>query len=389
MFTRKRRPVSTWALLSAFFLVSGFPSVGLSQTPSHPSEDILARFAQRLTDQVRDGAVGGITAGVVVGNDLVWAQGFGWADMEKGIPAGVNTVYRVGSISKSFTAVTLLQRCEKGLMELDNPVIGVLPELAQLNGPSEGSEQITFRQLASHTAGLAREPELPGAASGPMEGWEEKVLASIPTTSFLTRPGEAFSYSNIGFGILGYAISRASDTPFMELVAGSLLRPLGMTSSGFVVTPEISEHLAVGYQRNADGTVDRDTPALEHIGRGYKIPNGGIYSTVGDLGRFITGLTGAASAPILGSEGMSMIRVAQTPKGSPEEYSIGFRLWDSPGAPRLVGHGGSVSGYMAFLAFDPESGIGVILLSNYHPGTDLLKEPGLGLLRELVASSPL
>ena len=107
MFTQKRRPASSWALLTTPCL----PSVGFSQTPSDPREDILARFAQRLTDQVGDGAVGGITA-------------------------VINIAYRAGSISKWFTAVTLLQLCEKGLLELDNPVIGVLPELGQLNGLS-------------------------------------------------------------------------------------------------------------------------------------------------------------------------------------------------------------------------------------------------------------
>ena len=384
MFTQKRRPMSIWALLVTLCL----PSVGLGQAPSHPREEVLSRFAQRLADQVAVNGVGGITAGVVVGNDLVWAQGFGWADMEEKIPAGVNTVYRIGSISKSFTGVTLLQFCEKGLLELDDPVVGVLPEFAQLRNSPGRTEKITFRHLASHTAGLDREPTLEGAASGPLEDWEEKLLASIPTTSAFAEAGEVYSYSNIGFGILGYALSRASGIPFMEMVSASILRPLGMTSSGFVVTPEISEHLAIGYQRTVDGGVDRETPAREHIGRGYKIPNGGIYSTVGDLARYITGLIGEASGMVLGPEGRTMIRTVQTPADSEQDYSIGFKLWDGPGDSQLVGHTGAVSGYMAFLAFDPESGIGVILLTNYHPGTEFLVEPGLGLLRELVAPSP-
>ena len=82
MFTQTRRPMSIWALLATLCL----PSVGLGQAPSHPREEILSRFAQRLADQVGVNGVGGITAGVVVRNDLVWAQGFGWADMEEKSP---------------------------------------------------------------------------------------------------------------------------------------------------------------------------------------------------------------------------------------------------------------------------------------------------------------
>ena len=85
---------------------------------------------------------------------------------------------------------------------------------------------------------------------------------------------------------------------------------------------------------------------------------------------------------------MALLRVDQTPQGSEQDYSIGFKLWHGSGDSQLIGHTGSVAGYMAFLAFDPESGIGVILLTNYHPRTNVLTEPGLGLLRELAATTP-
>jgi CubicO group peptidase (beta-lactamase class C family) len=376
---RKLR-MTLWVLLA---LLSA-PSLGAGQPCPGIREDILSRFSGRLDEQVRADGVGGITAALAVGRDLVWAQGFGWADREKGTPAGVNTIYRVGSISKSFTGVALLQLLEKGVVALDAPVLEVLPELAGLRPPPEGSPAITFRHLASHTAGLIREPELADAAAGPLQEWEEKILASVPTTSFTARPGDGYAYSNIGSGILGFALSRASGIPFMELVAGSMFRPLGMTSSGFVVTPELAEDLAVGYLNGEDGTIDTETPAREHVGRGYKIPNGGIYSTVGDLARFAAALSGKTSGMILGSEGRSLLVADQTPAGSADAYSFGFRLRDGPGGSTLVSHGGSVAGYNAFLAFEPQSGAAVILLRNYNQGETDLSSAGLGLLMEML-----
>jgi CubicO group peptidase (beta-lactamase class C family) len=154
----------------------------------------------------------------------------------------------------------------------------------------------------------------------------------------------------------------------MELVDASLVRPLGMHSTGFVVTPAMAEHLAKGYEKQRDGTVDSDTPYREHVGRGYKVPNGGVYSTVGDLGRFIAGLTGSATVPLLGLEARHLLGTPQTPEGSETQYSFGFFIYDEVDGERLVGHSGSVAGYNAFLVFEPVTGVGVVLLRNYGGG---------------------
>jgi CubicO group peptidase (beta-lactamase class C family) len=364
-------------------LVAMVVARGVAQAPSGAWDEALADLARELSRDVAADGLGGITAGVVVGRDLVWAQGFGWADRDRKVPAGVGTIYRVGSISKSFTAVALLQLAEKGFLGLDDPVAEVLQELGELRERPAEADLITFRHLASHTAGLIREPELEGAAEGPLEFWEDKLLASIPATSYYGAPGSAYRYSNIGFGILGYSLGRAVGVPFMELVDGLMLRPLGMGSSGFVVTPAMAEHLAMGYVRLRDGSVDSRTPYREHVGRGYKVPNGGIYSTVGDLARFISGLTGMSSAPVLGPEGRALIRASQTPEGD-AGYSFGFSISRREGMPDLLGHGGSVAGYTAHMVFEPDSGIGVILLRNYGGGETNLGRTAQDLVWRLV-----
>ncbi len=379
MKTFVSRPV--WALVLALILVC--PEICFAQIDSADWQEALSAFAGKLAQDVEADGTGGITAGVVMGRDLVWAQGFGWADVEKGIPAGVNTIYRVGSISKSFTAVALLQLWERGYLDLDQEVREVLPEFGQIQGRSQGADPVTFRHLASHTAGLVREPDLEGSTDGPLEFWEDKILASIPTTAFYAPPGESYRYSNIGFGILGYSLSRATGIPFMELIDASLFRPLGMHSSGFVVTPALAEQLATGYVVGRDGAVDAEVPYREHVGRGYKVPNGGVYSTVGDLGRFIAALTGAATVPALGPEGRHLVRVPQTPPDGPQ-YSFGFSITRREGSPDLVGHGGSVAGYNAHLIFEPDTGIGVVLLRNYGGGETNLGGAARDLLWSLL-----
>ena len=259
----------------------------------------IERFAGQIAEDVARDDIGGITAGVFVGGETVWARGFGWADRERRLEADTETIYRVGSISKSFTAVVMAQLAARGVLDIDAPARSLLPELDSLAGGPDTIAGVTLRRLASHTAGLVREPGLPDAAAGPIAVWQEKILASIPTTSFLAAPGETYSYSNIGFGILGSAISRAAGQPFMTMVTELIFEPLAMDRTLFVMTPELYPHLAVGYSVGRDGTVSTDRPAREHWGRGYKVPNGGIYSTVRDLARFAAGVTGASAVEIL------------------------------------------------------------------------------------------
>jgi CubicO group peptidase (beta-lactamase class C family) len=344
----------------------------------------IERFARQMATDVADDDVGGITAGVFVGSEIVWAQGFGWADRDRRIPADAETIYRVGSISKSFTAVAMAQLAGRGVLNIDDLAAAHLPALAGLAGGADTVAGVTLRRLASHTAGLIREPELPRAAAGPIAVWEEKVLASIPTTSFLAAPGERYSYSNIGFGILGLTISHAAGTPFMELVTTLIIEPLEMDQTVFVMTPELYPHLAIGYAMNRDGEITTSMPAREHWGRGYKVPNGGIYSTVRDLARFAGGVMGTSAVEILTPEWRQEITRVQTPEDPDRGYGLGFSLRQVDGGVRMVGHGGSVAGYNAYLVFDAVSTIGVVMLRNYGRGNTNLGRAASGLLEELV-----
>jgi CubicO group peptidase (beta-lactamase class C family) len=341
----------------------------------------IARLESRLRQDVAADSVGGITAAVVEGGSVIWVRGFGWADRDRRIAADSLTIYRIGSITKSFTAVAMMQAVRSGKVRLDEPVEVYLPEAAQFSGRPAGARPLTMRHLASHTGGLIREPQLANAAAGPIAEWEAKILASIPATRFQNAPGERYSYSNIGYGVLGLATSRAAGTPFMDLVRDGILQPLRMTSSGFVVTPEMRPHLATGYANRADGSVDAETPLREHDGRGYKVPNGGLYSTAADLAHFIAAMSGRG-VDILSPTARAEMLTVQTAEG-PSGYGLGFMIRVTDGV-RIVEHGGSVAGYTAHIAFETETGIGVILLRNYGRGATNLGQVAAGTVVELV-----
>jgi CubicO group peptidase (beta-lactamase class C family) len=332
-----------------------------SDTPT--VQRVIDSFAKQLEDEHLKDTVGSLSATVFIGNKIVWSRAFGKADNEKGIDASVSTIYRIGSISKTFTAYLMMLLVQDGTIGLDEPVAKYLPEIRQLKWAAGiDTSNITFRELASHTGGLAMEPGLWGAAAGPIGEWENKVLSSIPTTDVTFAPGTKYSYSNIGYGILGLALSRAAHQSFMQLVEDRIFQPLHMTSSFYIIPAGDEGRVAVGYHRNAVGVPDGEAAKAEYAGRGYKVPNGGIFTTAGDLARFI--MAQYSDSDRLAKKYREMMQTIQTPEAGKIGYGLGLNINYTDDGSKMAGHNGSVAGYTAFMLFSPGSKVGAIVMRN-------------------------
>lgn len=350
---------------------------------SATAQNAISTFQLLLEADLPSEEYGAITAGIVHQGKISWAQSYGWADGENKIEASRETIYRIGSISKSINAALLLDVVEDGLLELDDPVEQYLPEIRGLAN-YDRHDPITFRQLASHTAGLVREPNnFQAAATGPISNWEQKVVDAIEMTAIDTPPGQRYHYSNIGFGLLGLATSRAAGIPYITLVQSRLFKPLAMTNSFFVLNPSREINLATGYL-NIRGVVSTELPANEHGGRGYKVPNGGVYSTMDDLAKFIGEFTSNTGAQVLSSNSKSEMLRIHTPENDRQGYGLGFRIATAPGNSKFASHEGVVAGYSAYLVFDPAAQIGVVYLRNYNQGNSDLSQGVAELLNTLI-----
>jgi CubicO group peptidase (beta-lactamase class C family) len=335
---------------------------------------VIDSFKMQLEEEHLRDTVGSLSAIVFIGNEIVWSGAFGKADNEKSIDADVNTVYRIGSISKTFTAYLMMLLVQDGTIRLDEPVARYLPEIRQLKW-KEGSDtsEITFRELASHTGGLAMEPGLWDAAAGPIDDWENKVLNSIPTTEVTFSPGKNFSYSNIGYGILGLALSRAAHKPFMQMVEERIFKPLRMNSSFYVIPAGYESRVAVGYHQNGPGErPDGEEAKAEYAGRGYKVPNGGIFTTTGDLARFI--MAQYSDSDQLAKSSREMMQTIQTPGNEKHGYGFGLFVNYSDDGSKIAGHDGAVAGYTAFMAFSPGSKVGAIVMRNCDFGVEQIPD---------------
>ena len=348
--------------------------------PRMPDEWLpaLEAFGERIAADVEADGWGAITVALARDGEVLWSEAYGWADPEAGVPATRETIYRTGSISKSVTAVLMAILADAGTVTLETPLAELVPEIEAFQDRPEGAEP-SLRQVASHTAGFAREPGLSGAAAGPVEGWTARILESIPTTRYRTPPGTEYSYSNIGFGILGFALERAAGEPFMAQVESRIFEPLEMTGSTFVIGDALQPRLSRGHANGRDGQVNTERPALEHAGRGYKVPNGGVYSTVDDMAAFAAGVMGRGGRSLLSDEMRAEVLSVQTPEDPESGYGLGFSISTVDGRV-FAGHGGSVSGYTAHLLFEPATGLTAVLLRNYNRGQTSLG----GAARELL-----
>jgi CubicO group peptidase (beta-lactamase class C family) len=337
---------------------------------------IINQFGNQInTDLQNDHLHGSISVAIAKNDRLIWSGAFGYAKMEKDVPADTSNIYRIGSITKVFTATLLMQLVEEGKIKLDEPVENYLPEVKNLIGYDQAGK-ITFRQLASHTSGLNREPDLKGADAGPLDHWEEKVLTCITKTSFRSKPAEQFWYSNIGYAILGLSLSRVTGVPYMQMIQQRIFAPLKMNNTFFALPGNKLPRLAEG-NSNGGNKTNIAQPLLELKGRGYKVPNGGIYSTPRDLAKFATALNG--SSKLLSAQSRKQMK--EVPPGG-KGYGLGLMLYKDQDW-NLMEHDGSVPGYVAEMAIDELSGYAVILMRNYNIGSTNLTDAAHLILKGL------
>jgi CubicO group peptidase (beta-lactamase class C family) len=345
----------------------------------------LAQIDSAISAELARNPVGSVTAGVIAGKQLLWSKSYGSADMEKKIPADADTVYRIGSITKMFTALMLEQLVEAGKVHLSDPVEKYFPEINTVKGRLPNAPPITLIQLATHTSGLDREPSnVQEATAGPVADWEKTLIAALPKLHYQFEPGTRFFYSNIGYAILGAALSRAAGESYVDYVPKHIFQPLGMTHSALELNPQILRHLSKGYQpMGPGGKVDSETPQRENEkGRGYKVPNGAIYTTVGDLARFVSFLMGQGPENVLKTSSLDLFQMQMIVPADialSSGYGIGFQV-DRRNNYVAFGHGGSVAGYNSMLLINRQKGIGVIVFSNGAANPTALAQQSLDIL---------
>jgi len=310
----------------------------------------------------RAGRLPSISAAVFRGEELAWSEATGLADVERGVDASPDTQYAVASITKTFTAASVLQLRDEGKLDLDDPLSKHLPEAAH------GTP--TLRRMLAHASGLQREP--------PGEIWEslafpdeEELLAGLEEAEQVLPPMAAWHYSNLAYALLGIVVARLSGTPFRDYVQERLLAPVGLRRT----TWGPGENAALPYFVEPYSDSVRRQPVLELGGKGGE---SGLYSTVGDLARwgaFLCDPDQAVLKPSSAAElhDLNVIADASWTRG----WGLGIELWRR-GERVFGGHTGGFPGFLSILAYSSRDRIGAVVLTNAGNWPNL-SPTGLGL----------
>jgi CubicO group peptidase (beta-lactamase class C family)/D-alanyl-D-alanine dipeptidase len=347
---------------------------------AEPGYGEVAAFLERvITAEMRDKQLPAVSIALVDGDRIVWARGFGEADSIHHVPATAETVYRVGSVSKLFTDIGIMQLVENGNVNLDAPVSKYLPDFHPSN---QFGVQVTLRELTSHRAGLMREPPR-GNYFDSLSPSLRTTVASINLTSLVYSPASHTKYSNAGIATVGYVLERVSREEFSSYLAKHVLAPLGMEESAFELTPALRPRLATGFMWTYDG---RRFPAP-----GFQLgesPAGSLYTTVTDLCRFMSAMfargQGLHGRVLLPKTLESMWIPQFAPPGTRTGYGIGFGV-DTLDGVRIVQHGGAIYGFATQASMLPDEGLGVAVVTTLDASNAVTSRVATGALRAMLA----
>ena len=318
-------------------------------------------ISELVRSEMKKYNVQGLSIALVDDQRIVWAEGFGYADVNKKVPAKPETVYAVGSIAKLFTTLATLQLSEKRKIDLDQPLQSYLPEFS-IKTRFQNSASITPRTILTHHSGLPserlgsliRRDSLP--VSELLKGMKDDYVAS--------PPNYVFSYSNLAFRVLGHTVERVSGQPFASYMEEHVFRPMGMRTASFALRPDLEPVLSKGYRQG--------TEAEEFLFRHEPSPEGSLYASVLDLSRLLQMVF--AQGMVDGRRILQPETVAEMlrPQNSQVPLDFDFRIglgWflndvDIRKAGPVASHGGALSLFFSQLVILPEQRLGVVVLAN-------------------------
>jgi Beta-lactamase class C and other penicillin binding proteins len=348
-----------------------------SQKNDKNFDELKKEMRELIEKTMKSSKVVGLSFALVDNQEVVWSEGFGYSDKANKIKATPQTIYRVGSISKLFTATSVMQLAERGKINIDNPMQTYIPEFGiKSRFTNQGS--ITPRNIMTHHSGLPSDILYQFFCEKPDPFTSVVDLLNKEYTC--TQPNTIFSYSNVGYSLLGVLVERASGEDFYEYTQKHLFQPMGMNSSAFRLSEEMKPLYSKGYVNGkaTDESLIRDVPA------------GMLHSSVLDMANFIkmTFNNGSINGnQIIEAKTLNEMQTKQNVNCKLDlNFSIGLCWWLTPSSWKYAGkyaeHGGDTFAYHGDLATLTDHKIGVIVLDNTDKGGGTTRKVAKELLKK-------
>lgn len=347
------RCVLAMALILAFATTACAQSGNIAKAKRAELEAAVSKFRN-------ESGVPGISAAVVQNGEFVWSKGFGMADLENSVPATATTLYRMGSISKTFTATAAMELWESGKVDLDAPVQKYCPAFPEKPWP------VTTREVLGHLAGIRHYKASEGAKPeddleiGNTKHFDDPISGGIQffaNDPLIAQPGTKYHYSTQGFTLVGCVMEGASHEKYVDVVRESVFARAGMADTQADDRFKIIPHRTRFYQKDKSGAIEN----ADFLDSSYKIPGGGWLSSADDLAKFEVALL--ADKLMKRSTRDLMWTQQKTADGKTTGYGLGWGV-DSIGSIATVGHSGGQQGTSTDIVMAPEQRDGIVVLIN-------------------------
>ncbi|MFM9852023.1 MAG: serine hydrolase domain-containing protein [Sphingomonadaceae bacterium] len=362
------------AVLATILCLS--PLAAIAQSPD-PITASIPEIDQGFADFMRDAHVPGLVYGIVANGRLVHVKSMGVQDIVEKRPVTRDTLFRIASMSKAFTALAILKLRDDGKLALDDLAEKYVPEMRRWTYPTSDAPRIRIRDLLSHVAGFVTDDPWGDRQQPLPEAEFTKMLATgVPWSS---TPETGYEYSNFGYALLGRIVTNVSGSNFKDYIEPKILKPLGMTASGYEVKDAPLASRAIGY-RFEDG-VWKEEPTMKHGAFGSM---GGLQTSANDYARYVAWLLqawpardGAEVGPLRRSsirelaQGTNFLRSAKRRGKSgatacqlPTAYGKGMIVAQDCNLGLTLAHGGGFPGYGSHVMLMPEYGVGIFVFAN-------------------------
>jgi D-alanyl-D-alanine carboxypeptidase len=312
----------------------------------------ITQLDQIVEQALEAGGTPGASVAIEWHGEVIYQKGFGHADLENNVPVTADTVFPIGSITKSMTALAIHQLIAAGKVDLDAQVGRYLPDL-----PAPDRD-IKIRYLLDHTSGIASYTEAPGfphESQAPMS--RKDILGWFVSRPLLFVPGSRWSYTNSGFYLLGLVIEAVSGTSYADYLQKNVFEPFDMTHSSLTSWEPLLNHRAHGYRRGHDGI--ENAPRYDPL---LPFAAGAVLSTSGDLLRYHRGVFSGRSTPTTLRNAL-LVRDS-LPDGFVLPYSLGALVFTDVSGHRRIGHPGDIYGFEAQYSYYPDDDLAIVILTN-------------------------
>lgn len=385
------------AVVVAGLMISVFQAATQERTPQTANWATFTQLFDAAVD--RDKIVGSSVLEIKDGR-VIEHHEHGFADRASNKPVTERTLFHYGSITKTLTAISIMQLRDRGRLTLDDHVTQYIPELRQVHNPFGSMDSITIRMLLSHSAGF-QDPTWPYKEGKPWEPFEPttwaQLVAMMPYQEIHFAPGSRYSYSNPAFIYLARIIEQISGDPWETYVQKNIFAPLGLTRSYFGVTPyylaaDRSHNYTMRDSKGHNDSAEKNVPVDNgaDFDPGITIPNGGWNAPLGELAIYLAFLTNATHGDAATQQLYNTVLkrssfeemwkpVVPTSTGtqtaSDQSESMGLSFFILPrGKTTLIGHTGSQAGFLAFMYFNPANGNAVLAAFNTASDVESRKE---------------